>query len=220
VKIVPDVRGFIPLGRKLTLALRGSVGFLFPSNYGSTVEPDAYTGSPGDGVSRRSWVRDSELMFLRGFFAGGPGSNRGYALREIGPHGVVPFYAPGVSSSQIDAQCTTVVATQNSACDLPLGGFTLWESSVELRYPIAGALSGVVFVDGGDVSPRKLNLRWDRPHLSSGIGFRYQTPVGPVRFDLGYRIPGLQAPASADEGVPEKIFGFPAAVSFGIGEAF
>jgi hypothetical protein len=41
-----------------------------------------------------------------------------------------------------------------------------------------------------------------------------------VRFDLGYRVPGLQAPASANEIEPRDIFGQPLAASFGIGEAF
>ncbi|HSU40356.1 MAG TPA: POTRA domain-containing protein, partial [Polyangiaceae bacterium] len=99
VKIVPDVRGYIPLGRKVTLALRASVGLLFPANYGQTVEPNSMTRTPGD-ATRQEWVRDSELMFLRGLFSGGPGSDRGYGLREIGPHGLVPFYAPGVTGTQ------------------------------------------------------------------------------------------------------------------------
>jgi outer membrane protein assembly factor BamA len=219
VRITPDARGYIPLGRKLTLALRGSIGLLFPANYGETVLPNSLTRSPGD-VSRQEWVKDSELMFLRGYFAGGPGSNRGYGVREIGPHGLVPFYAPGVTSSEAGSTCTNV-PTEQSACDLPLGGFTLWESNIELRYPIAGDLSGAVFVDGADVAPRQWMFRFDRPHLSAGLGFRYDTPVGPVRLDAGYRIPGLQAPKGApDEGKPATIFGIPAAISFGIGEAF
>jgi outer membrane protein insertion porin family/translocation and assembly module TamA len=60
-----------------------------------------------------------------------------------------------------------------------------------------------------------------RLHLSAGFGLRYDTPVGPIRLDLGYRIPGLQAPVgAADEGTPSSIFGLPLALSFGIGEAF
>jgi outer membrane protein insertion porin family/translocation and assembly module TamA len=219
LKFVPDVRGYIPVGRKLTLALRASIGLLFPANYGETVEPNSLTRTPGD-VTRQEWVRDSELMFLRGLFSGGPGSDRGYGVREIGPHGLVPFYAPGVTGSQAGSTCTNV-PTQASACDLPLGGFTQWESSVELRYPISGPFSGVVFVDGADVAPRELVFRFDRPHLSAGVGFRYDTPIGPVRLDAGYRIPGLQAPKNApDEGKPATILGIPAAISFGIGEAF
>lgn len=219
LKLVPDARVYVPLARRFTLALRGSVGLLFPANYGSTVVPNAQTGTPG-GATRREWVKDAEIMFLRGFFAGGPGSNRGYGVRGIGPHGSVPFYAPGLTADEINVECDSPEAAASGACDLPLGGFTLWESSVELRYPISQAFSGAVFADAADVAPRKLTFRWNRPHLSAGLGLRYDTPVGPVRLDVGYRIPGLQAPDTPDEGDPDTIFGLPIALSFGIGEAF
>jgi outer membrane protein insertion porin family/translocation and assembly module TamA len=154
-------------------------------------------------------------MFLRGFFAGGAGSNRGYALREIGPHGIVPQ----ATSTLANTNCTE--SQDNPDCNLPLGGFTLWEASLELRFPISGAFSGAFFTDTADVSPKTVNFRLNRPHLSVGIGFRYDTPVGPIRLDAGYRIPGLQAPAGASgEGIPNTTFGIPMALSFGIGEAF
>jgi len=159
-------------------------------------------------------------MFLRGFFSGGSGSNRGYLPREIGPHGVVPFFNPGQSSTQIAIQCDPASLTYSaSICNLPLGGFTLWEASVELRFPIGGPIEAVLFVDSSDVAPRRLQFRW-RLHLSSGVGLRYVTPIGPVRLDVGYRIPGLQAPNSPDEGTPKAFLGAPIAVSLGIGESF
>ncbi|HEV8247032.1 MAG TPA: BamA/TamA family outer membrane protein, partial [Polyangiaceae bacterium] len=221
VKEQPEARGYIPLADDLTLGLRGTVGFLFPDNYGDTLVPNAFTGTPG-GASRATWVRDIQLLFLRGYFSGGTGSNRGYGPREIGPHGVVPFYNPGQTIAQVDAGCDPSSPDYDAGrCDLPLGGLTLWEASVELRYPITGAFSGAVFSDASDVAPRRVEFRFDRPHLSAGLGFRYDTPVGPIRADAGYRIPGLQAPDSADEVVrPSESFGLPIAVSFGIGESF
>lgn len=218
IKEQPEVRFYIPLLRRITLALRGTIGLLFAQNYGDTVEVNARTGSPGAGVSRADWVRDIQLMFLRGFFSGGPGSNRGYAFREIGPHGTVPFYNPGQTSDELLASCTT--DPDPSVCDLPLGGFTLWEASVELRFPLMGALTGAVFTDTSDVAPTVPDFRFDHPHLSPGVGLRYATPIGPVRVDVGYRIPGLQAPSSDDERRPNEVFGLPIAISFGIGESF
>jgi outer membrane protein insertion porin family/translocation and assembly module TamA len=168
-------------------------------------------------------VRDVQLMFLRGFFAGGPGSNRGYALREIGPHGTVPFYNPGQTSEELSGNCDPASAADPEDlpgnCDLPLGGFTLWEASLELRFPLTGPLRGAVFADLADVSPYKVDLRW-RPHFSPGLGLRLTTPIGPIRFDVGYRVPGLQAPDSQDEFEPDTLFGLPIAASFGIGEPF
>jgi outer membrane protein insertion porin family/translocation and assembly module TamA len=165
--------------------------------------------------------RLSRALFLRGFFSGGSGSNRGYASREIGPHGVVPFYNPGQTPAALATNCSLSNPDRSVAvCDLPLGGFTLWESSLELRFPITGPLTSAVFSDASDVAPYRATLRFNRPHLSVGFGFRYETPVGPVRFDVGYRVPGLQGPNTPDEGQPAQTFHLPIAASFGIGESF
>jgi outer membrane protein assembly factor BamA len=189
---------------------------LFADNYGDTIEDNAVSNIADDTAEV---VRDIQLMFLRGFFAGGPGSNRGYALRDIGPHGIVPFYNPGQTGEEVSVDCR--LNPDGSNCDLPLGGFTLWEASAELRFPLLGDLRGALFADAADASPRRLDFRFDYPHLSAGLGFRYATPIGPVRLDIGYRIPGLQAPDTGDEiQDPGAIFGLPIAVSFGIGEPF
>jgi len=220
VKLQPEARVYLPITRKVTLAARGTFGMLFPQNYGDTVASNASTGTPGN-ASRATWVRDIQLMFLRGFFSGGSGSNRGYAPREIGPHGVVPFYNPGQTPAALAANCSLNNPDRSGAvCDLPLGGFTLWESSLELRFPITGPLTSAVFSDASDVAPYQARFRFNRPHLSVGFGFRYETPVGPVRFDVGYRVPGLQGPNTPDEGQPAQILHLPIAASFGIGESF
>jgi outer membrane protein insertion porin family/translocation and assembly module TamA len=222
VRLQPEGRVYLPLGGRYNLAIRGSFGLLFAQNYGDTIATNAYTGSLG--ASRADAVRDIQLMYLRGFFAGGPGSNRGYALREIGPHGAVPFYNPGQSSEEFSGTCDPAMLMGEDLptnCNLPLGGFTLWEASAELRFPLFGDLRGALFLDGADASPYELDFRFNRPHLSAGIGFRYATPIGPVRLDIGYRLPGLQHPDdSGDEYDPNEILGLPIALSFGIGEPF
>jgi outer membrane protein assembly factor BamA len=243
VKVQPEVRAYLPVSRRVTLAARGSIGLLFAQNYGSTVESNALNGAPAPGdmslpmeerelQRRTNWVKDIQLMFMRGLFAGGSGSNRGYPLRGIGPHGAVPFFNYGQSTNVNrlgNDYCQNVGVgpdglvpeAERGVCDLPLGGFTLWELSLELRFPLVGGLNGTLFTDAADVSAQKLSFRW-RPHLSSGFGLRYDTPVGPIRFDIGFRIPGMQAPKGAlDERAPPADFlGVPMAASFGIGEAF
>jgi outer membrane translocation and assembly module TamA len=88
---------------------------------------------------------------------------------------------------------------------------------------VVAAVSAATFCDTSDVSPNRLSVRLDYPHLSCGLGLRYDTPIGPVRLDVGYRIPGAQFPKGVDpltQGDPGTVYGIPVAVSFGIGEAF
>jgi outer membrane protein assembly factor BamA len=165
-----------------------------------------------------------QLVYLRAFFSGGPNSNRGYALRGVGPHGVVPFFNPDLAALALSQGCDPGGSEEGSArCEQPLGGLSLWEASAELRFPVLGALSGATFCDTSDVSPQQVKLRFDYLHLSCGLGLRYDTPVGPVRADVGVRVPGMQVLGQPDdslEGNPGTILGLPMAISLGIGESF
>lgn len=224
VRTQPEARLYVPTSRRTTLALRGSVGFLFPQNYAQTLETNAETGQQPAGTSRSRFVDDVQLVYFRAFFSGGPSSNRGYPLRGVGPHGSIPFFNPQLAAQAIQNSCDPQSPDYNQArCAQPLGGLSLWELSTEFRFPIAGALSSALFCDASDVSAQRLTIRPKYLHLSCGSGFRYDTPVGPIRLDVGYRVPGMQIlgePDSAVEGNPGTIFGAPIAVSLGIGEAF
>jgi outer membrane protein assembly factor BamA len=78
--------------------------------------------------------------------------------------------------------------------DTPVGGLTSWMFNVEPRLELArGWLFGVVFLDGGSVSAQELDFNFglggsDGLHLAAGGGLRLVTPIGPFRFDLGYRL--------------------------------
>lgn len=219
VRISPEVRGYFPLAKKWTLAARLGTGFLFPGNWGATLEDGG--SLPPAGTDRATWVRDTQISLFRSFFAGGPNSNRGYGLRGIGPHGVIPFFVPGIQGPDAASNCETDPNDDPETCLLPLGGRTLWEASLELRFPIVDPLSGALFCDAADVAPQAVTFRFDRLHLSCGFGARYGTPVGPVRFDVGYRIPGMQTLGDdRGEGVPPDFFGVPLGLALSIGEAF
>jgi outer membrane protein assembly factor BamA len=214
VKIQPDARAYIPLAKHVVLAVRGSLGFLMPRNYGDRVRGQG----PGGTDPSEARTRDYQLTFFRGFFSGGPTSNRGYPLRGVGPHDDVPFLSPEIEAQRINAACAG-----EYDCRSPTGGFTLWEASTEVRFKVTGPLSAAIFCDASDVSPRTMNVRLTHLHLACGGGGRYDTPVGPVRLDVGYRIPGMQVLGglTRDEKRPETFaFGIPIAVSLGIGEAY
>jgi outer membrane protein assembly factor BamA len=208
IRLSQELRGYVPLARRATLALRGNLGFLFPFSYG---EP-----APGD--VRRNRVRDAQLIYFRGFFSGGTSSNRGYPVRGIGPHDVIDFSYPVTGTSNRD--CSR--ESSDERCELPIGGVSLWELSGELRFDVTGPLGVNLFCDASDVSPSRLDVRLNRPHLSCGPGVRYDTPVGPLRADLGVRVPGLQILAGGVdvEGSPPTLLGLPVALAVGIGEAF
>ncbi len=214
VKVQPDVRGYIPLSRNIVLAMRASVGFLLPRSYGDQVR----SRSTSVFEPSEARTRDYQLTFFRGFFSGGPTSNRGYPLRGVGPHDIVPFISPDVEIQRLAIACSG-----DFDCRTPTGGFTLWEASTEVRFKVTGPFSLATFCDASDVSPRTTNIRLTHLHLSCGGGGRYDTPVGPVRVDVGYRIPGMQVLGglTSDERAPQTFpFGIPIAVSLGIGEAY
>jgi outer membrane protein insertion porin family/translocation and assembly module TamA len=245
VKVQPEARAYVPVGKRVTWATRASVGFLFPSNYGDSVEnhlSDAVTAA-----NRAERVSDIEAVLFRGFFSGGPTSNRGFPLRGVAPHGVVPFLNPLTAAQQVALSCDPPSAANRyaqpdpSVCSIPVGGFTLWELSTELRFPIKAPLWGAAFCDAGDVSQHPLGqpqaLRLDHLHLSCGAGARYDTPVGPIRVDIGYRVQPLQVLGYPNEvaaylhdpanGLQPTLFGgssfgsgLPVAIDVGIGEAY
>ncbi|HEY4014337.1 MAG TPA: BamA/TamA family outer membrane protein [Polyangiaceae bacterium] len=219
LRVQPEVQGYVPIARGVTFAVDVAFGALFPSNYGKSVQQPSllYPTNPSN--------LDVGTMYFRGLFAGGPSSNRGYPVRGVAPHGYVGFLNPTTAASQIANPCATTDAT----CATPIGGFTQWEASAEVRFQISGPFGAALFCDAGDVSqyvlPSPGSLRFDYLHMSCGAGGRYDTPVGPIRLDVGYRIPGLQIlgkdPANDPTfGAPPTILGVPLAVAFGIGEAF
>ncbi len=237
VKVQPEVRGYVPITPDVTFATRAALGFLWSSNYGSVIKNDQLD-TPTTAANRAQRVSDIETVFFRGLYSGGPSSNRGFPIRGIAPHGVVPFLNPATASQQVQLNCTPTAMNHfdpdPGECSIPIGGFTLWEWSDEIRVHIKGPLSTAAFCDMGDVSPQeapaKTSIRLDHLHLSCGLGVRYDTPVGPIRLDVGYRIQPLQVLGFAsetayrnqhpEEGVQPTIGGVPIAIAIGIGEAY
>ncbi len=215
IKFQPDLRGYVPISKRVVFASRASVGFLFPRNYGQVVmNPQSVFDTS------EARTRDYQLTFFRGFFSGGPTQNRGYPLRGISPQAIVPFITPELLAQQLSTTCG---GSSGVDCRTPTGGFTLWEASAELRFDVNGPLAFATFCDASDVSPQTADIRMKHLHLSCGGGARYDTPVGPIRLDVGYRIPGLQVIGglTPDEKEPQTFpLGIPIAVAIGIGEAY
>jgi outer membrane protein insertion porin family len=69
---------------------------------------------------------------------------------------------------------------------VPLGGNGLIIGNAELRFPLLWFLSGAVFYDTGNVFRGITDLSQVAFSKAFGSGVRANTPVGPVRFDVGY----------------------------------
>jgi len=69
----------------------------------------------------------------------------------------------------------------------PIGGRSMLTASFDLRIRPREQLGWVVFYDVGNVYTSQLH-RLDNPSLlhSVGIGARYTTPIGPLRFDIAF----------------------------------
>lgn len=114
-----------------------------------------------------------DVPFPERFFAGGVASHRGFPDNQAGPRDLITGF--------------------------PVGGKALLFHNTELRFPLIGDnIGGVFFHDAGNVYERFTDISF-RVHQNGvtdfnymvhavGFGFRYRTPIGPVRLDLAWSI--------------------------------
>jgi outer membrane protein assembly factor BamA len=128
-----------------------------------------------------SRVPTSEL-----FFTGGSNSLRGYPLDGAGPQRNVKVCSNGATD------CNTFIK-------VPAGGRAMLLLNAEARIPlpIKKGLSIVGFYDGGNVFPVVGFKNFTSLYSNNvGGGFRYATPVGPIRIDIGQNlnpVPGVNS---------------------------
>jgi outer membrane protein insertion porin family len=99
------------------------------------------------------------------FFAGGANTFRGQPFDGLGP--------------------------VDEVSGMPVGGKALFLLNLELRFPLFPTvpnLSGAAFYDGGGVFKERSDFSLGGFENAVGVGFRYRTPLGPLRIDLGWNI--------------------------------
>lgn len=97
----------------------------------------------------------SDIPATERFYAGGGGSIRGYGYQNVGP----------------------------SVGGDPTGGRSVVTGAAELRAKLTTTLGGVAFVDGGSISDSAVP-DLDKLSFGAGVGVRYYTDFGPLRFDV------------------------------------
>ena len=204
-KIVPEVRGYVPIGERVTIAARIMYGRIFTQ------------GDLGSPITQR-------------LFLGGPNSHRGFTYNRLSPQvcsALVDDLTPpdklitrtdpmtGMMypnrQKQIPVKVSCLSDPNLPGVDnfrrLPIGGDQMLLAQLELRlnlFKLAGQwVSMAGFVDAGDVSApasascegqgcTKLNyndsIDIKNLHVAVGGGLRYRTVIGAIRLDLGYRL--------------------------------
>ncbi|MFC2166740.1 BamA/TamA family outer membrane protein [Acidobacteriota bacterium] len=132
-------------------------------------------------VSRVTFRTTTRLGLGRGrmpiherFFAGGSNSFRGVEFDELGP--------------------------QDPVSNNPIGGKAIVLFNFELTFPIFSKLEnlfGTAFFDTGNVFERRKQVSFINFQNAVGFGLRYRTPLGPIRFELGWNLnapPGERKP--------------------------
>jgi translocation and assembly module TamA len=92
------------------------------------------------------------------FFAGGGGSIRGYGYQKVGP---------------LDAN------------NDPLGGRAVAEIGGEFRIRVTNSIGLVPFLEAGNVYGGAHGQEGSGIRVGAGLGVRYYTAIGPLRFDVG-----------------------------------
>ncbi len=187
-----DGAAFYQVRRRGALGAHARVGWV--RSLGSTAQAVGISASLGDGV----------LHPRKRFYAGGAHSVRGFGENQLGPRVLtVPI---GVLQTHDSSNAACLTGTDVTTCDpnaaklkdrdfepRPLGGNFVLEGSVEARFPVWGQITGAAFVDAGVVTQKTSpDLPRRKGAVTPGFGFRYKSPVGPIRADIGI------APASSE----------------------
>lgn len=169
-KVTPEARGYVSFGpdQLVTLAGRLRLGTLL--------------------------AQDNDAPVVVRYFSGGAGM-RGFYQRRLSPMVAVPTLQPPQESPRCAGQpnCPIVQLPDfTRGQTLPVGGAGLIEASVEARFNLSEDWVLAVFNDWGLVTAEPLGAGQDFAqslYTAVGLGVRYRTPLGPIRLDLGLRLP-------------------------------
>jgi outer membrane protein insertion porin family len=168
------VQGFIYRrvpGRSIVIAAGARLGLAV--GFGQSIEVLEIAGSEGDArEDARAATVDTfeldaairDLPASERFFAGGDTTVRGFANDRLG------------TEETLDPD------------GFPQGGNGLAVFNLEARAPYWKNLQFVWFMDAGNVFRRASDIELGDLRVTSGVGFRYRSPIGPLRVDWGWKL--------------------------------
>ncbi|MBZ5705542.1 MAG: BamA/TamA family outer membrane protein [Acidobacteriia bacterium] len=217
-----------PAGKKFVFARSTRIGI--ETQFGST-----FVLAPGQPCPHGQ-TTCTVIPLPERFFSGGGNSHRGFGLNQAGPRDPVTGFPLGGAALFLNN------------LELRLPPVTLPFFQDNISFAIFHD-AGNVFTNGHDMLHSLLRWRQKDPEICQqappsstvnqcnynfishaiGVGVRYKTPIGPVRFDFGYnlnppRFPSTQTVTNPATGLQESVF-VPQQVShfnvfFSIGQTF
>ncbi|MEW6162397.1 MAG: outer membrane protein assembly factor BamA [Nitrospirota bacterium] len=109
----------------------------------------------------QGYHKTEKLPIVERFFLGGRMTVRGYEQDTLGPKG---------------------------SDGTPTGGNAFLLSNIEMRSSLAKGIGIVAFLDGGNVWLKAKDIDPGNLKYTIGLGFRYSTPIGPIRIDYGRKL--------------------------------
>jgi len=158
-------------GRRVTFSPYIAGGFLGGDTqvYGLDLEAAQYFHLPWDTILvvngevavASQWGDGSNVPIFERLYLGGSNNLRGFPYREVGPQ------------------------DENGE---PVGGKSMWRTTIEWTFPIIEKARGAVFYDTGFVNSDQWSFGFNHIASDIGIGLRLDLPIGPLRLDYGYPI--------------------------------
>ena len=156
-------------GQRFTFSPYIAGGFLGGNTqiYGLDFEGSQYFHLPWDTIllingeiaTVSQWGNGNDVPIFERLYLGGSNNLRGFPFREVGPQ------------------------DENGE---PLGGKSMWRTTVEWTFPIIEKARGAIFYDTGFVNSGEWSFGFNHIASDVGIGLRLDLPIGPLRLDYGW----------------------------------
>jgi outer membrane protein insertion porin family len=138
------------------------------------------------------------------FYLGGTNSVRGWYRQQLGP-----------KRARTDSS--------GFVRYVPLGGRAMFGFNVEIRQDLNSLINGLgvaFFLDGGQIWERVDETNTRPLQFGAGGGLRYQSPIGPIRVDIGYKLNPTAADLNRYRGRDYGNAWNRIGIHFSIGQAF